>query len=100
MRDIAYHEAAEEELLNEIGYLELRSRGLGREFHAEIRRVEALIAQFPQAGREIKSGVRTYPLRKFRFSLVYRIDEDRIFVIAVAHQRRRPNYWIRRIRRN
>jgi hypothetical protein len=29
---IRYHEAAEAELLEEIGYLELRAKGLGRRF--------------------------------------------------------------------
>lgn len=32
---VKYHEAAEEELLREIGYLELRAKGLGRRFFAE-----------------------------------------------------------------
>ena len=35
-----YHEAAEEELLHEIGYLEFQAQGLGRRFFAEIRRAE------------------------------------------------------------
>jgi len=34
---VRYHEAAEEELLHEIGYLELRAEGLGRRFFAEVR---------------------------------------------------------------
>jgi hypothetical protein len=33
---IKYHEAAEVELLNEIGYLELRAKGLGREPHRTV----------------------------------------------------------------
>ena len=39
MTPIKYHEGAEVELLNEIGYLELRAKGLGRRFFAEARRV-------------------------------------------------------------
>jgi hemerythrin len=33
---LKYHPAAEEELLAEIGYLELRVHGPGRRFYAEI----------------------------------------------------------------
>lgn len=40
MMPLRYHEAAEKELLNEIGYLELQAQGLGRRFFAEIRRAE------------------------------------------------------------
>ncbi len=32
MMPLRYHEAAEEELLSEIGYLELQAQGLGRRF--------------------------------------------------------------------
>lgn len=37
MKSLRYHEAAEVELLHEIGYLEIQARGLGRRFFAEIR---------------------------------------------------------------
>jgi hypothetical protein len=33
MNAIRYHQAAEDELLSEIGYLELRVPGLGRRFY-------------------------------------------------------------------
>ncbi len=58
MTPIGYHQAAEDELLNEVGYLELRVRGLGRRFYAEVRRAEKLIAQFPEAAQEISPGIR------------------------------------------
>ena len=47
MTPVRYHEAAEGELLDEIGYLELQPKGLGQRFFAEVRRTESLIAQFP-----------------------------------------------------
>lgn len=52
MRPVKYHEAAEDELLSEIGYLELQVPGLGRRFFTEVRRVENLIAQFPESAAE------------------------------------------------
>jgi plasmid stabilization system protein ParE len=58
VRSIRYHEAAEAELLDEIGYLELQAKGLGRRFLAEVRRTENLIAQFPDSGEEIRPGIR------------------------------------------
>ena len=44
---VRYHEAAEEELLSEIGYLELRARGLGQRFVDEVKRAESYIDEFP-----------------------------------------------------
>ncbi len=97
MTPVRYHEAAEEELLNEIGYLELRAEGLGRRLHTEVRRVENLIAEFPDSAREIRPGIRKCVLQKFRYSLIYSIQEDGLLILAMAHQSRRPDYWVGRV---
>lgn len=96
MTPVRYHEAAEEELLHEIGYLELRANGLGRRFFAEIERVEKLISQFPESAEEIRPNVRKCTLQKFRYSLIYSHDNDGLIILAIAHHSRRPNYWIGR----
>jgi plasmid stabilization system protein ParE len=97
MKPLRYHEAAEEELLNEIGYLELRAQGLGRRFFAEIRRTENRIVQFPESAQEIRPGIRKSILRTFQYSLIYSVEPEEILVLAVAHQRRRPGYWAGRL---
>lgn len=38
-------------------------------------------------------GTRRYLLHRFPFQLVYRVVNDHIQVVAVAHGRRRPGYW-------
>ncbi len=97
MTPFRYHQAAEDELLNEIGYLELRVPGLGRRFYAEVRRAESLIAQLPESAQEVLPGIRKHSLRKFRFSLIYSIEKDGLLILAIAHHSRRPRYWVRRI---
>lgn len=92
-----YHEAAEEELLNEIAYLELQAQGLGRRFFNEIRRAEDRIAQFPESAQEIRSGIRKRTLRTFRYSLIYALEPDGVLILAVAHDYRRPGYWAGRL---
>ena len=98
MTPIKYHEAAEVELLNEIGYLELRAKGLGRRFYAEVLRAERLISQFPESAAEIKTDIRKRLLRKFRYSLIYSRDKDSLLILALAHHSRRPEYWVGRVR--
>jgi len=97
MTVVRYHPAAEDELLNEIGYLELRVPGLGRRFYREVQRAESLIAQFPQSSPETLPGIRKYNLRKFPFSLIYSIENDCVLILAVAHHSRTPRYWLPRI---
>jgi plasmid stabilization system protein ParE len=93
---VQYHEAAEQELLSEIGYLELRGSGLGHRFFDEVRRTENLLVRFPQSAEEILPGIRKRPLRKFRYSIIYSVEKDELLILAVAHHSRRPEYWVGR----
>ena len=92
MIPVRCHQAAEDELLHEIGYLELQAPGLGRRFFGEIQRAENLIAQFPESVPEVKPGIRKRVLRKFRFSLIYSLEKNHALILAVAHHSRRPDF--------
>lgn len=41
-----------------------------------------------------RGTIRRLTLRRFPFSLVYLVEADVIQVIAFAHQRRKPGYWM------
>ena len=90
---VEYLPAAEEEFLREIEFLEGRSRGLGRRFIGEVHKAEGLIAQFPLSAPEVAPGIRKYVLRTFQYSLFYSPQPDHVLILAVAHHKRRPNYW-------
>ncbi len=57
---------------------------------------EAPLAGSPLAHREVKREIRRVPLRRFPFSLFY-ILEPRLVVVAFAHLKRRPGYWVERL---
>ncbi|MCP4214582.1 MAG: type II toxin-antitoxin system RelE/ParE family toxin [bacterium] len=44
-----------------------------------------------------KSGVRKYIVKKFPYILIYRFKDDVIFITAVAHAARKPDYWESRL---
>lgn len=97
MKPIILHAAAEAELRETLAYYESQRIGLGGEFLrgfvAAIQRVRAN----PQAyALEDDRGARYCPLRRFPFNLIYVELEDRIWIAALAHQRRRPGYWTAR----
>jgi len=97
LKTVRYLEAAEAELLAEIGYLEQCAEDLGRRFFDEVKRAEQLIAEFPEAGEEIRPGIRKRLVRSFRCSLIYSIEPEGLLIIAVAHHSRRPGYWAGRL---
>ena len=74
--------------------------GNGEEFLAEVDRVFAKIADRPlryplwRADRPYRKA----RVRRFPYAIFFVADEESIRVMAVAHQKRRPGYWLRRIR--
>jgi toxin ParE1/3/4 len=95
--EIRWHEAAEAELYEALGFLELRAKGLGRRLLGEVRRTSARLSELPSLGSQIRPGVRKLPMRTFRYSLVYSIDDQGILILALAHGSRRPDYWSGRL---
>ncbi|HVK86244.1 MAG TPA: type II toxin-antitoxin system RelE/ParE family toxin [Kofleriaceae bacterium] len=103
MKAIELAPAARAELDAAIDQYELARAGRGRRFAAAVERAVRLIARFPMAApayRRVHSkyGVRRRVVRGFPFVLAYRVLDDRIRIDAVAHMRRQPNYWHRRVR--
>ena len=60
---------------------------------------ETAIAQIlttPLACAVLVGKVRSKILRKYPYTIFYRFDADEVRIIAVAHQKRRPGYWLNR----
>jgi len=36
-------------------------------------------------------------MHKFPYKILYSVERDHLLVIAIAHQHRRPDYWIDRL---
>jgi len=45
-----------------------------------------------------RSDVRARVVRRYPYSIVYVVRGPNIVIIAVAHHRRRPGYWMDRVR--
>ena len=56
------------------------------------------IADFPSAWPPASTGARRYMLPGFPYQIVYRVRGDEIQIIAVAHHKRKPRNWRRRLR--
>lgn len=97
MIEVRYHQAAEAELYEALGFLELRAKGLGRRLLREVRRTTARIAEGPLLGPEIHPGVRKMRVRSFPYVLIYTINDEGVLILAVAHGSRRPGYWGKRL---
>ena len=67
-----------------------------RRFVAEFEfGVEAILAN-PSRWRKEGESARIYRMPNFPYSLIYRVVEEEVILIALAHHRRRPGYWQKR----
>jgi plasmid stabilization system protein ParE len=75
-----------------------RSSTAAVRFSHELDAAEAAILERPEAWPAAGEGNRQYLLRRFPFRVIYRVDDARVLILAVAHARRRPDYWRHRER--
>ena len=87
-----FHPAAEQELAAAVNLGEQRSAGLGAERLMEAERIAGLLGEAPNIGEPLDARHRRFPMRRFPFAFIYRIDGDVLRIVAVAHRRQRPGY--------
>jgi plasmid stabilization system protein ParE len=90
---IEFHPEAEEELIEGSVFYELRVSGLGSRLIDEVQQATELLAERPELGQRIDEVFHRMVLHRFPYSLIYSAEADRLWVVAVAHQSRRPGYW-------
>ncbi len=91
-------EEAEEEMEYAALYFAAEADGLGALFADDIQEALASIRMYPQLGSVIVGPYRRKLLSRFPFSIIYVAESEAITIVAVAHHRRRPDYWQNRIR--
>ncbi len=97
---LEFHAQAREEFLSAVSRYQAEVPGLGARFIAEVERCIGVLLEAPQIGSPVSRKLRRFALNdNFPFSIVYSIQGDTLFVIAVAHASRRPGYWKRRAKR-
>ena len=93
------HEA-EVELWASVRYYEARSPGLGLDFETQVEASVGALRDFPERWPLRPDGTRRCLTSRFPYVVVYHYSRDHVWVIAIAHCRRRPSYWANRIRKS
>lgn len=96
-RALEYLDEAIEEAEAAARWYAERSRIAAAVFADEINAAIASIERTPEAWPSHDHGTRHYLLRRYPFSVMYRIEPTRILVVAVAHGHRRPGYRASRL---
>lgn len=92
------HPEAAEEHKKQVAYYEEIEAGLGRRYHADFQNVLGLVCASPDRSRVVLApDIRRAMFKVFHFDLVYREIDGLVQVLAIAHHRRQPGYWVARL---
>lgn len=89
--------AAEEDILLAQRWYRVEAPHVLASFQKEVEESFDRVGDEPEMYRIVEAEVRRAPLRRFPFSVFYRMLPEWIEVIGVVHQSRDPRKWRRRI---
>ncbi len=95
MKPFQLSDPATAELTHAIRWYEQQRTGLGGELLDAITETIDLIRTHPEIGvpRPTRRPSRQLHVNRFPYNVVYRIRDNDVYVVAVAHTSRRPDYW-------
>ncbi len=88
---------AEAELLEAISYYSSIKAELGLRFEYEVTIAVRGAVSHPERGAPRSKNTRRWLVKGFPYAVIYRESAEEVLVIAVAHERRKPGYWARRL---
>lgn len=99
---VRFHPGAAADLTSAGDWYDLQVPGLGADLADEVDRALEAIAERPTTwplwpGIGEALGVRRFLLARFPFAVGYLFEGEDVVVLAVAHLRRRPGYWLERV---
>lgn len=97
MRAVEFHPKADQETIDAARRYENLATGLGRRFLLAIEQSIDYIRANPEASPKVGRRVRSNKLRRFPYSLLYEVHVNRVWIVALAHHKRRPFYWRTRL---
>ena len=92
------HPSAVDEHLEHIAFYEAQQKGLGRRYDKAFEVAMRVICDSPERFKLVaEPGIRRAVLRGFPYFVLYHQVDDIVEVLAIAHHRRRPDYWHERV---
>jgi len=94
----AFHPEAEAEFVQAIEYYEECETGLGYDFAVEVYSAIERTMAYRKAWPIIEEDIRRSLVRRFPYGILYAEEDYELFIVAVMHLHREPDYWKHRIK--
>ena len=76
--------------------------GIGLTLIDRALQARGVIADWPDSARPLATTddgtvIRSQSVRGYPYRIVYVVESDAILILAYAHERRKPGYWLHRL---
>ena len=95
--EVALSKGAQKQIKDSAVYYSEKSHTLGEVFLQLIENSIQEIQAFPYASFIIREPYRRFLTKKFPFGIIYRIENERIFIVTVMHLKQEPFLWLNEI---
>ncbi|MDA8098197.1 MAG: type II toxin-antitoxin system RelE/ParE family toxin [Nitrospiraceae bacterium] len=89
----SFHPEAVAEFYSAIDYYESCELGLGYDFSLEVYDGIQSILRAPTVWPIMVGDVRRRLVNRFPYGILYAVENDDVFVLAIMHLRRDPDFW-------
>jgi toxin ParE1/3/4 len=93
MSSIIFHPDVALEVKSSYLWYEAQVAGLGHDYLSELESAYQAIETLPKTWPKFKKQFRRFLLSKFPYSVIYRLANNTVYVVAVMHNHRNPDYW-------
>ncbi|MBA4137801.1 MAG: plasmid stabilization protein [Opitutus sp.] len=97
MKPFAFHPEADTEFIATLERYAAISAELGDRFYDEVHRLIGEAGAMPKIFRIIYPPARRVLAQDFPFGIIYVDQPDRIWILALMHLHRAPDYWKHRL---
>jgi plasmid stabilization system protein ParE len=94
---IVFRVEAQAEFDQALDWYEQQQAGLGLVFLNDVSEVLERVVLMPESSAQVFEDVRRAVVQRFPYSILYRVEEIQIVVIAVFHTKRNPKTWQERV---
>ncbi len=88
---------ARQEFLAAERYYNQQLADLGAAWRNEVLTALRRIRRWPLACPVEHADIRRLTLSRFPYKLLYAVEPDHLYIIAIAHHHRQPEYWTQRV---
>jgi plasmid stabilization system protein ParE len=92
-RAVRFHPAAVQDAEEAVAWYAERSPRTADRFLDELERIIDLITAEPGLFQRMNGNIRRAVFRHFPYYVVFRVADETVEIIAVAHGKRRPRFW-------